>query len=496
MPWGVDQDEQDRPDGSHDGLSDVLSDAAGDEWDAGVDDDGGGSAFDALDSLFAAAAGETTPPDAPDDDATRALSVIELRKIILESVKSGLALPDDIYDDNGVLLLAAGSLITPRFMQLLRERGVTNVKLRSREPAKPRIITPDDDPPPRPAQLGEVDRPPIHGPIVPATQLSRDLDRHLAGELQRTVTMSPVKAWRRPRLPVVELLDQAERGQQKLEATSQAVNGLCEAVQRGRPASSSELKRSVSRFMSAAATDFDLLPLIVAMQQSTDDYLFDHCVNVSLISMAMACQLGINHENIAVIGLGAMLQDVGMLRVPASIRLTSEPLGEEEWAEIRRHPLHTLDMLAQMRGIPQQVKFIAYQVHERGDGGGYPFQRNHSQLHLFSKIVAIADTYAAMTHPRPYREAYTPYTAAKTILMEASANRFAPSLVRAFLDTVSIFPIGSRVTLSNGCDARVLRANPDLHTKPVVEELTPEGVPTGNIIDLTAEDAPVVIQAG
>ncbi|RJP35107.1 MAG: HD-GYP domain-containing protein [Phycisphaerales bacterium] len=518
MHWGIDQDAQGRPDGpdfdTHeldDGLGELeasldamresdFPEQTAQQWDTGErgdprPEDGFGDEppVDVLDSLFDGAAGEPIPAG-PDIEDTRALSVRELRKVILESVRSGLALPDDVYDDKGVLLLAAGSLITPRFLQLLRERGVTRVRLRPKAPARPRVVGPPEPPPLSRPTGGR--RPAIHVGPVPQTQLSRDLDRQLAGELQRTITLAPVKAWRRPRLPVVELLDQAARGQQKHEATSLAVSGLCDAVQRGRPASSSELKRAVSRFMSAAATDFDLLPLIVAMQQSHDDYLFDHCVNVSLLSMAMACQLGITHENVALIGLGAMLQDIGMLRVPASIRLSTEPLGEREWQEIRRHPLHTLDMLAPMRGIPQAAKFIAYQVHERGDGGGYPFQRHHGQVHLFARLVAIADAYAAMTHPRPYRDAYTPYEAARTILYDAAAHRFAPQLVRAFLDTVSIFPIGSRVTLSNGSLARVLRANPDLHTKPVVEELTADGVPTGNLIDLAAEDAPVVILAG
>jgi HD-GYP domain-containing protein (c-di-GMP phosphodiesterase class II) len=212
--------------------------------------------------------------------------------------------------------------------------------------------------------------------------------------------------------------------------------------------------------------------------------------------MAIASQLGVHHSTITEIGLAGMLHDIGMLRVPASIRLASRELTDRELHEIHRHPLHTLDMLSGLRGIPQAVKFVAYQAHERINGEGYPRGRMGRQIHRYAEIVSIADVYSAMTNIRPYRAAMTPYMAAKTILTEGSVEKFDRQLVRAFLDTIALFPIGSRVELSNGSIARVLRANPSLHTRPVVEELTADGCSTGYIIDLSEEDTPRVIRAG
>ena len=152
-------------------------------------------------------------------------------------------------------------------------------------------------------------------------------------------------------------------------------------------------------------------------------------------------------------------------------------------------------MLADLHGIPQEVKLIGYQAHERIDGNGYPRNRSGRQLHKYAQIISVADVYAAMTGDRPYRPALPPYLAAKTVLMDGTMNRFERTLVRGLLDTVSLFPIGSVVGLSSGTNARVLRANVGMQAHPVVEELSDEGLATGRIIDLSAHGTPRVIRA-
>ena len=212
-----------------------------------------------------------------------------------------------------------------------------------------------------------------------------------------------------------------------------------------------------------------------------------------MLGMAIGSQLGLDRECITTLGLGGLLHDIGMLRVPLTIRMGEGDLSDREWHEIYRHPLHTLDMLTSLRGVPQAVRFVAYQAHERLNGTGYPRGRSGNQLHTLAKIIAIADVYAAMTRPRPYRTAMLPYVAAKTIVIDASVDKFDRDLVRTFLDTLSLFPIGSRVGLSDGSIARVMRANPSAHTAPIVEPLSADGSPIGQVLDLSAEDTPTIV---
>ena len=411
----------------------------------------------------------------------RLISVSRLRTELFHALQAGMTLDEDVYDESGVLLLAAGSKVTARFLQLLRERGINRVRLGLAHPHPP-VTTASEN----------ADYPWGEGLRTPQ---SDELDLRMAGELQRPVVLRPVRGWRRPRLSIDELKSEAVRGVKSHEATGAAVASLCESLRTGRKAPMAEVRQSVDQFIDMAAVDYDLLPFIVALQHSTDEYLFDHCVNVALISMAMAYQLGLDRQAIVDIGLSGLLHDIGMLRVPESLRLAPRPLAESEWREIHRHPLYTLDMLASLRGIPLAVRFVGYQAHERIDGQGYPRGRAERQLHRYAEIVGIADVYAAMTRPRPYREAILPYLATRQILTDGHGSKYNRLLVRGFLDTVSLFPIGSRVTLSNGCAARTLRANPGRHTRPVVEELTADGCPTGHIIDLSNVDAPRVVQA-
>jgi len=100
-----------------------------------------------------------------------------------------------------------------------------------------------------------------------------------------------------------------------------------------------------------------------------------------------------------------------------------------------------------------------------------------------------------MTRPRPYRPAQTPYEATRAILIDGSVQKFDQTLVRAFLDAVSLFPIGSVVELNTGTRARVIRANADHHTRPIVERLDDRGQPLGQIIDLSSESDVKVVRA-
>lgn len=428
---------------------------------------GGASTEDALPQLGASRATAELDPE-------------DMRREIFDGIRQGAALSVDICDPDGRVLLAAGSRVTREFIQHLREIGLQRVRLRPAGATGP-IENPE---------LAEIDP----GRVL-HTPISRKLDERLVGELQRTILFRPVKAWRRPRLPITDLKERAVEGVERHAATATAVAELCESLKPGKRVSVDVVQRSVHQFVNMATTDFDLLPLIASLQQSGNEYLYDHCVNVCLVSVALASQLGLHREEIVTIGLAGLLGDVGMLRVPDEIRLKPGQLTDREWLEVKRHPLHTLDMLSDLRGLPPTVNFVVYQVHERMDGSGYPRGRRGKQLHQYARLVALADVYSAMIRHRPYRRAHRPYDTATTILRDGAANKFDRELVRAFLDTVSLFPIGSVVGLSDGTQARVLRANPGLHTRPVVEQLSPDGTPTGQILDLSHEDAPHVVRA-
>ncbi|MCH7924375.1 MAG: HD-GYP domain-containing protein [Planctomycetes bacterium] len=435
------------------------------------------------------ATGRSGSPERSVDDTAipdRSVSIGQLQAELFHSVRAGMALKQDIYEESGVLLLAAGCMITSRFLKLLRDRNITRVQLRS--PVLPvasaSIELPETEYPP---DVDQDDR--TH------TTHSVELDKRMGEILRQPIEFHSVRTWRRPRLSIEELKNSADQGMESHRETSAAVANFCETLDTGRRVTSAALRSTVDAFVDRAAVDFDLLPLIISLQDSGDEYLFDHCVNVSLMGMAIASQLGLNREAIGEIGIAGLLQDIGMLRVPKEIRLSPGSLTAAEWKEIKLHPLHTLDMIAGLKGLPVSTRMVAYQAHERIDGSGYPRGRKDTQIHRFAQIVSIADTYSAMTATRPYRPALSPYETAKAILLAGKTNEFDRDLVRALLDTISLFPTGSLVGLSNGMRAQVLRAIPGRHTTPVVEEVTDDGYATGKVIDLSVQTEITIIRA-
>lgn len=416
-----------------------------------------------------------SPPSAEDTDAVSA----DGETIHVESLRAGMRLAQDIYDEADVLLLAAGMTVSPRFLELLSQRRIKFVKLR---PA-----------PVEPGGAESLNELVVHADIE--TPSSRRVEDAIRWELQSPPRLNPVRSWRRPRLPDAALKLEASRGLEHHEVVSGVVAEVGETLQLGGKVNFGSLRSSMGDFLNMVTLDFDLLPLIVSMQRTRDEYLFDHCVNVALLSMTVGAQLGLSHDELMKVGLGALLHDVGMLRVPGTLRLAPRILTEAELREVRRHPFHTVELLEGIRGIPPTVRSIAFQVHERCDGGGYPRGVGAKGLHPYSMIVAVTDAYVAMTRPRPHRPAMKPYDAAKSVLIDASKNRFDRTVVRAFLDAVALLPIGSIVELSTGKIGRVIRANPDKHTCPVVEELDERHRPTDMTIDLSRETDIKIVRA-
>ena len=211
--------------------------------------------------------------------------------------------------------------------------------------------------------------------------------------------------------------------------------------------------------------------------------------------MSIASRLDMTHEQLIEVGLGALMHDVGMLRVPDAIRLAPRGLTEPEWVEVRRHPYHTARYLEHIDGLPESVRQISHQVHERADATGYPRRRSGMAIHPYARIASLADAFVAMTKPRPYRSAILPYLAAKTLLVDSSDDKFDRDVMRGFLEAISLFPIGSRVALDDGVEAVVIRSSSEFHTRPVVEMVDGKGEPTGETVDLAQTSARRIVRA-
>lgn len=201
--------------------------------------------------------------------------------------------------------------------------------------------------------------------------------------------------------------------------------------------------------------------------RSYDTYTFGHCVNVSVLATIIGISLELNSRKLRELAMGAILHDVGKVRVPDAILLKPAPLTDAEWAEMKRHTEYGFAALRACRDLSLQIAHVAYQHHERLNGQGYPRGLKGEDIHLFARIVAVADAYDAMTADRVYRRAMPPFEALR-VIRELRGSQFDPDVVDAFLQHISPYPPGCTVELDTGEIGIVVSAPSTARQQPVV----------------------------
>jgi len=166
---------------------------------------------------------------------------------------------------------------------------------------------------------------------------------------------------------------------------------------------------------------------------SFDYYTYTHSVNVCTFSVALARQTGHNDEQfLNELGVGALLHDVGKSRVEERILKKHSVLTPTEFEVVKRHPKWGVDILTETDEVVPASFYPVLQHHERGNRRGYPSGLSLDEMHLYSKLVAIADSFDAMTTHRVYQKAIESFPALRTMLSMKDA--FDDALLRAFIE--------------------------------------------------------------
>jgi HD-GYP domain-containing protein (c-di-GMP phosphodiesterase class II) len=227
--------------------------------------------------------------------------------------------------------------------------------------------------------------------------------------------------------------------------------------------------------------------LLLATVKSHHEYTFYHSVNTCILSLAMGRLAGLPEEEQILLGMGALLHDIGKIGVSTAILQHPGRLDETQWAEIRRHPqLGAEAILAAAKPGQEVAAAVAFEHHARFDGSGYPRLVYHDHthhdhqphpLHYFSRLVAVADTYDAITTRRSYRRAEPP-SRALHVLLSAAGSSYDPDFVMAFIHMMGVYPPGSFLRLANGRVAMVTGPSDDPDRVPdAVAVLDREGSP-------------------
>ncbi|MFC1735969.1 HD-GYP domain-containing protein [Candidatus Hydrogenedentota bacterium] len=163
-----------------------------------------------------------------------------------------------------------------------------------------------------------------------------------------------------------------------------------------------------------------------------DYYTYTHSVNVGVMSIALGERIGLSHDELAALGEGALLHDIGKNEVALKIVIKNGPLTATEWVEVKGHPARGGEILRESENIIHDAYYAAEQHHERCCGGGYPFGLTGDKMHIFGKVCAVADVFDALTTERSYKQALDPF-ASLQIMKNEMRDNFDEQIFRTFL---------------------------------------------------------------
>ncbi len=192
--------------------------------------------------------------------------------------------------------------------------------------------------------------------------------------------------------------------------------------------------------------------------KSTDGYTYEHSVNVCTLSVIIAIGLGYDIRSIEELAVGAILHDIGKIKIPVEILNKPGKLTDSEYSTIKQHTVLGYKIIRESGNFGAFTKYLALTHHERVDGNGYPLGLDNSKLHDFAKIVSVADCFDAMTSDRVYR-AKLHVVEAIEYLNSMSTYQFDYETVRCFMKYVAVFPVGTGVVLNNKMKGLVVHTN-------------------------------------
>ncbi len=243
-----------------------------------------------------------------------------------------------------------------------------------------------------------------------------------------------------------------------------------------------QIKKTVYIIIDELLSQKDILYSLSDIK-SVDDYTFQHCVNVCILSLITGIELGFDIEHLRELGTGAILHDIGKLFIPKKILQKPSQLTVEEFEEIKKHTVLGYELLKKNEKISLASAFISFGHHERFDGSGYPLQLKGENIHIFPRIVAIADVYDALTSDRVYRKKLKANEVFEYIT-SLGIHHFDPKVIEAFVRHVSIYPVGTGVLLNTGERALVAKANIKMPTRPLVRILGKDRSSSGKYYEI------------
>lgn len=191
-----------------------------------------------------------------------------------------------------------------------------------------------------------------------------------------------------------------------------------------------------------------------------------HAMNVTVIALLMGRTLGLGDDEMADLGLGALLHDVGKIELPERLRHADERYSKDELASYRSHVAHGVAHGKRM-GLAPGALLVLAQHHELADGSGFPLHLKLERMSVAARIVSLVDRYDKLCNPPALVQAHTPHEAL-SLLFSQARSQFDASLLNSFIRMMGVYPAGSVVQLTDERYALVVSVNSTRPLKPNV----------------------------
>ncbi len=256
-----------------------------------------------------------------------------------------------------------------------------------------------------------------------------------------------------------------ERPAQERASVQQNIGQLLASAKDGKEIDTKESQRIIARLVQQSMNHN--LMMQMSNLRNRQDRDAGHSLNTAILAIAFGKHLGHSEDRLRLLGLGAILHDIGKTHTPREILDKPGKLTDEEFAVIKRHPDEGYEMLKTSNNVPDEVLSMVRYHHERVNGSGYPNGLKGDEIPLSVGIISIADAYETLTTDNPYQPALTPVEALQR-LRTTGTEGFGKDLMQGFIRFMGLYPVGSVVKLNSNDIAIVFSADQKTRMRPLV----------------------------
>ncbi len=352
-----------------------------------------------------------------------------VRIINISELEEGMVLADSIFDMKGKLLISEGIVLREIYIQKILELEILTVTIREEN-------------------------------------------------YENTIILDDLET-----SPVKDMILDSTRSEAK-EAVLQCMNNVVLRTQMDMDKLYAVVNQIVDEILS-----LEVVAIKLSQLREVDQYIFEHSVNVCILSLITGIYMGFNKVRLVELAIGALLHDIGKILLPKEILNKPERLEDDEYAILKLHTTRGYEVLKNTKQFSDASLEAILSHHERMDGNGYPFGKEKNEINVYAKIVSVADVFDAITADKVYQKKEDPYRAMFYIIDELD-TKFDREIVKKFLRVVGYYPLGLYVTLNNGEYGVITKVHKDKPTVRVLYDIT--GTPVKDYFSIDMQKNPTI----